>query len=85
MSPMMLPFTPRFIALTLATLATVGFGIAWAADPRLSLLGICFGIATVLTAIGLHDLFQKSVVKIKIVNVKMLGLRLGKRLQLWHQ
>ena len=33
MSPLMLPFTPRFIALTLATLATVGFGIAWAADP----------------------------------------------------
>ncbi|MEK7688003.1 MAG: FMN-binding glutamate synthase family protein [Pseudomonadota bacterium] len=58
MSPLMLPFSPRFITLTLAALAAVAFGIAWVEEPRLSFLGICFGVAAVMTLIGIHDLFQ---------------------------
>ena len=58
MSPLMLPFSPRFITLTLAALAAVAFGVAWAEEPKFSFLGILFGIATVLTVIGVHDLIQ---------------------------
>ncbi|MDP1752528.1 MAG: FMN-binding glutamate synthase family protein, partial [Reyranella sp.] len=58
MSPLMLPFSPRFITLTLAALAAVAFGIAWVEEPRLSFLGICFGVAAAMTLIGIHDLFQ---------------------------
>jgi glutamate synthase domain-containing protein 2 len=58
MSPLLLPFTPRFITLTFATLAAAGFGLAWAIHPTVHLLGLLFGIAAALTAIGFHDLFQ---------------------------
>jgi hypothetical protein len=34
MSPLLLPLTPRFIALTLAILSTVGFAIALALDQQ---------------------------------------------------
>ncbi len=60
MSPLMLPFTPRFITLTLAALAAVAFGIAWAEEPKFSFLGICFGVAAALTVVGIYDLFQRQ-------------------------
>jgi len=60
MSPLLLPFTPRFVALTLATLSTLGFAAALAFDPGSLLLAICLGIALFLTGVGVIDLFQKS-------------------------
>ena len=60
MSPLLLPLTPRFIALTLAALSTVGFAIGLAFDQHSTLLAIGLGIALFLTAVGTIDLFQKS-------------------------
>ena len=60
MSPLFLPLTPRFIALTLSVLATVGFAVALAFDPQSILLAIAFSVALFLTVVGTIDLFQKS-------------------------
>ena len=60
MSPLLLPFSPRFITFTLSVLATVVFGIAVAYDPRSLLLAICLGISLFLTVVGVIDLIQKS-------------------------
>jgi len=60
MSPLLLPFSPRFIALTLATVATLGFAVAWATEPWSLPLATCFGVAAFLTAVGANDLIQKS-------------------------
>ena len=61
MSPLLLlPLTPRFIALTLAILSTVGFAIALAFDQQSILLAICFSVALFLSVIGTIDLFQTS-------------------------
>ena len=61
MSPLLLlPLTPRFIALTLAILSTVGFAIALAFDQQSILLAICFSVALFLTIVGTIDLFQTS-------------------------
>ena len=53
-----LPLQPRFIALTLAVLAALGFAIALKAMPYAPWLLICFGVATFLVAVGVHDLLQ---------------------------
>ncbi len=58
MSSLLKRFSGRFIAFTLAVLATIGFAIAWADDPRLSWLAICFGVAAFLVAVGIYDLLQ---------------------------
>ena len=60
MSPLLLPLTPRFIALTLAALSTVAFAIALAFDQQSILLAICFSVALFLTIVGVIDLLQKS-------------------------
>jgi glutamate synthase domain-containing protein 2 len=59
MSPLMLPFTPRFIALTLSALALLGFAIGLLFDPRAFLLHLGLYITAFLTAVGIHDLIQK--------------------------
>ena len=46
MSPLLLPLTPRFLALTLASLSTVGFAAALAFDRQSILLAICFSVAS---------------------------------------
>jgi len=54
MSPLLLlPLTPRFIALTLAILSMVGFAIALAFDQQPILLAICFSGALFLTIVGI--------------------------------
>src|SRR4030088_673813 len=61
MSPLLLlPLTPRFIALTLAILSTVGFAIALAFDQQSILLATGFSVALFLTIVGTIDLFQTS-------------------------
>jgi glutamate synthase domain-containing protein 2 len=60
MSPLLLPLTPRFIALTLAILSTVGFAVGLAFDQQSIVLAICFSVALFLTVVGTNDLFQKS-------------------------
>jgi len=61
MSPLLLlPLTPRFIALTLAILSTVGFAIALALDQQSILLATGFSVALFLTIVGTIDLFQTS-------------------------
>src|SRR5580693_9206652 len=60
MSPLLLPLTPRFIALTLAILSTVGFAVALAFDQQSIVLAICFSVAVFLSVVGTVDLFQKS-------------------------
>lgn len=60
MSTLLLPFTPRFITLTLAALSTLIFGFAWAIDPWAVYWAILFGIALFLTGVGVVDLFQES-------------------------
>ncbi|MCX7320472.1 MAG: FMN-binding glutamate synthase family protein [Hyphomicrobiales bacterium] len=61
MQTVMLPFTPRFIVLTICSLATlflIGLGI-W--DPRLlKLVIIPAAIFGCLAALGFHDLLQKD-------------------------
>ena len=59
MSPLMLPFTPRFITLTLAAFALVGFAIGLLFDPRSFVLHLGLYITAFLTAVGIHDLIQK--------------------------
>ncbi|MBV8189194.1 MAG: FMN-binding glutamate synthase family protein, partial [Alphaproteobacteria bacterium] len=59
MSPLLLPFTPRFIALTLATLATLGLAIAMIFAPHSYIVDICFTAALFLTTVGFLDLYQK--------------------------
>ena len=46
MSPLLMPFTPRFITFTLCIIAVPVFGIAWIADPH-PVLAICFIAAAV--------------------------------------
>lgn len=58
MTPSLLPFRGRFIAFTVTSLATVGFGAAWAADSDAHWLAIPFGIGFFLTCVGIHDFFQ---------------------------
>ncbi|MDP3163371.1 MAG: FMN-binding glutamate synthase family protein, partial [Reyranella sp.] len=58
MTPSLLPFRGRFIAFTVTSLATVGFGAAWAADSDAHWLAIPFGIGLFLTCVGIHDFFQ---------------------------
>ena len=58
MTPSLLPFRGRFIAFTVTSLATLGFGAAWAADPDAHWLAIPFGIGFFLTCVGIHDFFQ---------------------------
>ncbi len=58
MTPSLLPFRGRFIAFTVTSLATVGFGAAWAADSDAHWLAIPFGIGVFLTCVGIHDFFQ---------------------------
>ena len=60
MSPLHLPFSPRFITLTLATLCTAGFGLAWAFNLWAFHWAILFGISLFLTGVGVIDLFQNS-------------------------
>ena len=59
MSPLLLPFSPRFITLTLAVVATIVFGTALAFDQRSIFLAILLGIAIFLTIVGVIDLIQK--------------------------
>ena len=58
MTPSLLPLRGRFIAFTVALLATLCFGAAWALDPRSLWFAIPFGIAAFLTCVGIHDFFQ---------------------------
>lgn len=60
MSPLQLPFSPRFITLTLATLCTIAFGLAWAFSLWSVHWAILFVISLFLTGVGVIDLFQKS-------------------------
>lgn len=57
MKSLPLPLTPRFITWTMATLAAIGFGIAWTVEPDWW-IGACFGVAAFLFLVGLHDYFQ---------------------------
>jgi glutamate synthase domain-containing protein 2 len=59
MKSLPLPLTPRFITWTMATLAAIGFGIAWANDPEWW-IGACFAVAVFLFLVGLHDYLQTS-------------------------
>ena len=58
MTPSLLPFRGRFIAFTVASSATLGFGALWAAIPDANWLAIPFGIGFFLTCVGIHDFFQ---------------------------
>jgi glutamate synthase domain-containing protein 2 len=58
MTPSLLPLRGRFIAFTIAVLATLGFGAAWALDPGSLWFAIPFGIAAFLTCVGIHDFLQ---------------------------
>jgi glutamate synthase domain-containing protein 2 len=58
MTPSLLPFRGRFIAFTIASSATLGFGALWAAIPDANWLAIPFGIGFFLTCVGIHDFFQ---------------------------
>ena len=58
MTPSLLPFRGRFIAFTVASSATLGFGALWAAIPDANWLAIPFGICLFLTCVGIHDFFQ---------------------------
>ena len=60
MSPLQLPFSPRYITLTLATLCTAVFGLAWAFSLWSFHWAILFGMSLFLTGVGIIDLFQKS-------------------------
>ena len=44
MHVLFLPFTPRFITLTLTVLAAIAFGLGLSFDSRSILLAICFGL-----------------------------------------
>src|SRR5215470_12629454 len=55
-----LPFSPRFITLTLATLCTIAFGLAWAFSLWSIHWALLFGLSLFLTGVGIIDLFQKS-------------------------
>lgn len=58
MTPSLLPFRGRFIAFTVTSSATLGFGALWAAIPDANWLAIPFGIGFFLTCVGIHDFFQ---------------------------
>ncbi|CAN5913420.1 FMN-binding glutamate synthase family protein [soil metagenome] len=60
MSPLLLPFSPRFITLTLAVFAMVIFAVALYFDPRSLILAIFLGISIFLTSVGVVDLVQKQ-------------------------
>ena len=60
MSPLHLPFSPRFITLTLAVVAVMVFGTALAFDQRSIILAVCLGISVFLVIVGIIDLTQKS-------------------------
>jgi glutamate synthase domain-containing protein 2 len=59
MSPLLLPFTPRFITLTLSALAVLAFAIGLLFDVNSFLLHLGLYVAIFLTAVGIHDLVQK--------------------------
>jgi len=59
MSTLLLPFSPRFITLTLAALCAVLFGLAWTFNLWAVHWAILFGIALFLTGVGIIDLVQK--------------------------
>jgi glutamate synthase domain-containing protein 2 len=59
MSPLLLPFSPRFITFTLSILATILFAVAFAYE-RSIVLAIFLAIAVFLTGVGIIDLIQKS-------------------------
>src|SRR5215813_12919171 len=59
MRPLVLPFTPRFIALTLCLAATALLAVALYAQPSsLYGLGIPLALFGTLSVVGVHDLFQ---------------------------
>jgi glutamate synthase domain-containing protein 2 len=58
MPAVLLPFTPRFIALTLAFAATAGFAALWAAFPASWFAPSGLGIAAFLSVVGIRDLLQ---------------------------
>jgi glutamate synthase domain-containing protein 2 len=60
MSPLYLPFSPRFITLTLAVLATLLFGAWLYVDQRSIVLAVLLGISIFLVIVGIVDLFQTS-------------------------
>jgi glutamate synthase domain-containing protein 2 len=59
MSPLLLPFSPRFITFTLSILATILLAAAFAYERSL-VLAIFLAIAVFLTGVGIIDLIQKS-------------------------
>jgi glutamate synthase domain-containing protein 2 len=59
MHVLFLPFTPRFITLTLTVLAAIAFGLGLSFDSRSILLAICFGLSIFLIIVGVIDLIQK--------------------------
>lgn len=59
MSPLLLPFSPRFITFTLSILATILLAAAFAYE-RSIVLAILLAIAVFLTGVGIVDLIQKS-------------------------
>ncbi|MBM3647065.1 MAG: FMN-binding glutamate synthase family protein [Alphaproteobacteria bacterium] len=60
MSLLSLPFSPRFITLTLVVLVTAALAVAFAAEPRSLVLAIFLGIGLFLTLVGVVDLLQTS-------------------------
>ncbi|SEO70255.1 Glutamate synthase domain-containing protein 2 [Rhodospirillales bacterium URHD0017] len=60
MSPLQLPFSPRFITFTLAILATLLFGVWLYFDQRSILPVVLLGISIFLVIVGVIDLFQTS-------------------------
>jgi glutamate synthase domain-containing protein 2 len=60
MSPLQLPFSPRFITLTLAVVATLLFGAWLYVDQRSIVLAVLLGISIFLVIVGVIDLFQTS-------------------------
>jgi hypothetical protein len=63
MSSLLLPFTPRFITLTLVTLAALGLAIAVVVGPHSYVVDICLAVALFLTGVGVIDLPQTSLDK----------------------
>src|SRR5918994_1751509 len=60
MSPLQLPFSPRFITFTVAVMATVLFGAWLYFDQRSIVLAVLLGISVFLVIVGIIDLFQTS-------------------------
>ncbi len=58
MSNLRLPLQPRLLGLTIATVLAVAFAVLLLVFPRSPALLVCFAIAAVLVAVGIHDLLQ---------------------------